>query len=156
LLPWILSLSPLVILAKSLFCWFSLRTISWFFFLWFFMLFSLFLPDGFKLGVLTISCYLYLLGVFHSFCWVLRDTVKLLVWDRSNFFMKTLSAVNFPNTTVILSHIFGYAVSLFSLNSIKFLISFFIFFPWTTYCWADRCLVPRVCRLSLVFVVIEI
>ena len=56
-----------------------------------------------------------------------RCACKLIVWDLSDFFMKVLSAMNFPlSTTFIVSHKFGYVVHSFSLNSRKSLISFII------------------------------
>ena len=81
---------------------------------------------------LTISCLLALLGVFASFCFrAFRCAVKLLVWDLSNFFIKAFSTMNFPlnfplNDAFIVSHMFGYNASTFSLNSRKSFISFFI------------------------------
>jgi hypothetical protein len=45
--------------------------------------------------------------------------------------VKAFSAMNIPLSTVfIVSHKFENVVLLFSLNSRKSLISFFIFFPW--------------------------
>jgi hypothetical protein len=54
--------------------------------------------------------------------------VLLNCWCRiSHFFMKVLGAMNLPfRTAFIVSHKFGYAMSSFTLNSRKSLISFFI------------------------------
>jgi hypothetical protein len=83
-----------------------------------------------QLLILLILCIILfkdLLGVFNSFCSrAFRCAVKLLVWDLTNFFMKALSATNFPLNTFIVSHKFGYDVFSFSFNSIESLISFLI------------------------------
>jgi hypothetical protein len=49
------------------------------------------------------------------------------VYALSSFFLEALRAVSFPlRTAFILSHLFGYVVTSFSLNSKKSLISFFL------------------------------
>jgi hypothetical protein len=49
------------------------------------------------------------------------------MWDLCNFFMKALSAMNFPlKIAFIVSRKFRYDVSSFSLNSIQSLISLFL------------------------------
>ena len=87
----------------------------------------------------TVSCHLLLLGVFACFCSrAFRCDAKLLVWGLPNFFMKALSAMNFPlNTAFIVSYRFGNDVSSFSLNSIKALISFFISFLTNLFSFHD-------------------
>jgi hypothetical protein len=51
----------------------------------------------------------------------------LLVWDLSNFFMKAPISMNFLlSNSFIMSPMFEYALSSFSLNSRRSLISFFI------------------------------
>ena len=53
--------------------------------------------------------------------------VKLPVYVLSSFFWEVLRAMSFPvGTDFIVSHKFGYVVSLFSLNSKKSLISLFL------------------------------
>jgi hypothetical protein len=49
------------------------------------------------------------------------------------------SELSFPHSTAfIMSHNFGYAVPSFSLNSKRYLISFFL--PWPSYHWVRHCL----------------
>jgi hypothetical protein len=51
----------------------------------------------------------------------------LFLWDISNSFTMTLSAMNFTfNIAFIVSYKFWHVVSLLSLNSINYLISYFI------------------------------
>jgi hypothetical protein len=77
---------------------------------------------------LIIFCYLLLLDEFASFCSrAFRCAVKLLVYALSSFFLEALKTMSFPlRTAFIVSHKFGFVVASFSLNSKKFLISFFI------------------------------
>ena len=77
---------------------------------------------------LIISCRLLLLGEFDSFCSKsFRCVVKLLMCALSNFFLEALRAMSFPlRNAFIESHKLGYIVASFSLNSQKYLISFFI------------------------------
>jgi len=77
---------------------------------------------------LIISCLLLLLGVFASFCYrAFRCAVKLLTYALSCFFLQAHSAMSFPlSIAFIVSQKFGYVVPSFSLNSKKFLISFYI------------------------------
>jgi hypothetical protein len=86
---------------------------------------------------IIISYHLLLLGEFASFCSrAFRCTVRLLMNDISNFFMKALRAMSFPlRTTFTVSHKFGYAVPSFSLNCKTSL-----FLPWVSYHWVESCL----------------
>jgi hypothetical protein len=57
----------------------------------------------------------------------LKCPVEVLVLDLSSFLVRALSAINKTlNTAFIVSHKFGYDVSIFSFNSRESLISFFI------------------------------
>jgi hypothetical protein len=80
----------------------------------------------------------------------------LFAWDLSNFFMKALSAMNFPLITVfIVFYKFGYGVFSFSLNTMKSLISLSLL--WPSYHWAEKVVQFRcVCGFSVDFVVIEV
>ena len=73
-----------------------------------------------------ISCHLFLLGVFPSFCSrALIYAVKLLVYALSSFFLEELRPMSFPlSTTFIVSHKFGYVVPSFPFNCKK---SYFFF-----------------------------
>ena len=108
----------------------------------------LFVSNSLILSVsLIISCLVALLGVFAPFrSRDFRYTVKLLVWDMYNFFVKALSAMNFPlSSAFIVSHKFLYIVPTFSLKSMKSLIFFCItsltqrllsrFFQISWVCW---------------------
>ena len=77
---------------------------------------------------LIISSLLLLLGESASFfSRAFKCAVKSPMCAFSVFFNWALSAMNFPlSTAFIVSHRFEYVVSLFSLNSRKTLISFFI------------------------------
>ena len=77
---------------------------------------------------LIVSCLLFLLGEFASFCSrAFSCAVKLLLYPLSSFFLEAFRAVKFSLITVfIVYHMFGYVVASFSLNSKKSLISFFI------------------------------
>ena len=96
---------------------------------WFFILFFVFPSYWFRP---SIFCLVILLGVFTSFC--SRDfkcAVKLLVWDLCNFFIKALSVNDFPlSAAFIVSHKFRNVVHLFSLNTRKSLMFFFLFLSW--------------------------
>ena len=86
-----------------------------------------------------ISCHLFLLGEFASFCSrTFRCAIKLLVCALSSFFLAALRAMSFPLwTTFIVSHKFGYIVSSFSLNSKTSSIS--LFFSSPSYHWVECC-----------------
>jgi hypothetical protein len=127
LLIWILSLCPLVSLAKGLsillifsknqlLVWLILRT-DLFVSIWLISALSL-----------IIACCLLLLGVFDSFCSRASIcSVKLLMDVLSSFFLEALRAMSFPlSTAFIVSHKFCYDVSSISFNSKKPLIFFFI------------------------------
>ena len=79
---------------------------------------------------LTISYHILLLDVFASFsCRSSRCAVKLLEWDLATFFMKELSAMNFPHNMpslcpIILGMMHHFIE--FSLTFIKSLSSHFI------------------------------
>jgi len=77
---------------------------------------------------LIISCRLLLWSEFVSTCSrAFMCTVKLLLCALSSFFLEALSTMHFPlRTDFIVTHKFGYVVASFSLNSKKYLISFFI------------------------------
>ena len=77
---------------------------------------------------LIVSCLLFLLGEFASFCSrTFSCAVKLLLYPLSSFFLEAFKAMSFPlRTAFIVSHKFGYVVASFSLNSKMSLISFFI------------------------------
>jgi hypothetical protein len=76
---------------------------------------------------LIIYCSLLLLGEFACFHFrASRCAARLLVYALSSFFLEVLRAMTFPlRTSFILSQKFGYVLASFSLNSKKFLISFF-------------------------------
>ena len=128
LLIWILSLCPLVSLAKglSILMIFSKNHLLVLLILYM----SLFLLGWFQPGVWFFSCHLLLLllGVFASFCSrAFRCADKMLVYTLSNFFMEALRDMNFPlSAAFILSHKFGYVVPLFLLNSKN--VNFFLYF----------------------------
>ena len=77
---------------------------------------------------LIVSCLLFLLGEFASFCSrTFSCAVKLLLYPLSSFFLEAFKAMSSPlRTAFIVSHKFGYVVASFSLNSKMSLISFFI------------------------------
>jgi len=77
---------------------------------------------------LIIFFLLLLLCVFASFySSAVRCAVKLLIYALSCFFLQALRAMSFRFSTAFTgSPKFGYVVSSFSLNSEKYLISFFI------------------------------
>ena len=123
MLIWILSLFPLVSLTKGLSVYLNQLLLV------LILCIVLFVSNWLISALsLTISCLLLLLGMLASFCSrAFRRAVKLLVWDLSKFFMKALSAMDFPcNTAFIVSHKLGYDVPSFSLNSRKSLISLFL------------------------------
>jgi hypothetical protein len=99
-----------------------------------------------------IICYiLLLLDLSASFCSrAFSCSVKLLMCALSSFFLETLRPLC---TDFIVSHKFGYAVPLFSLNSKKSLISFLI--SSLTKLSLSRVQLLRVYGLSIVYVVIE-
>ena len=76
------------------------------------------------------------------------------MYALSIFFLEALRAVSFPlSTAFIVSCRFGYVVPLFSLNSKRSLISFFI--SSLTKVSLSIVQFPGVCGLSVVFVAIE-
>ena len=77
---------------------------------------------------LIVSCLLFLLGEFASFCSrAFSCAVKLLLYPLSSFLLEAFKAISSPlRTAFIVSHKFGYVVASFSLNSKMSLISFFI------------------------------
>ena len=122
-----LSLCPLVSLAKALFILliFSKNQLL----VWLILCIVLFVFIWLiSAPSLIISCCLLLLGEFASFySRAFRCAVKMLVYALSNFFLEALRAMSFPlRNAFIVSHKFGYIVASFLLNSKKFLISFFI------------------------------
>ena len=131
LLIWILSLCPLVCLAKqfSILLIFSKN-----------QLLVLLIPyivcfvSTWLISVLSliISCHLLLLDVFVSFYYsAFRCTVKLVVYALTSFFLEALRTMSFSlSTSLIVSHKFGCALLPFSLNSKKSLI--FVFIPSLT------------------------
>jgi hypothetical protein len=93
--------------------------------------FSFFIPNRIISALsFIISCHQLLLGTFVSFCsraFSCVGKLLLLLYDFFNFFKRTLTAMNFClSTAFFVSHKFGYAVSSFSSNSRKSLISFYI------------------------------
>ena len=112
LLIWILSLYPLVGLAKglSILLIFSKNQLLVLFILCIVLTVSIWLISVLSL---IISCPLLLLGVFASFySRAFRCTVKLLVYAFSSFFLEALRAMCFPLTTAfIVSHKSGYVVA---------------------------------------------
>jgi hypothetical protein len=76
---------------------------------------------------LIIFCRLLLLEFASSCSRTFRCAVKLLVYAHSSFLLEALRAMSFPlRTAFIVSHMFGYVVPLFSLNSKKSLNSLFL------------------------------
>ena len=127
LLIMMLSLCPLVSLAKglSILLSFSKNQLLVFLTLCVVLFVSMWLIPVLSL---IISCYLFLLGLFSSFCSrAFSCAVKLLVYALSSFFLEALRAMSFRlSTAFIVSHKFGYVVVSFSLNYKKSLISLFI------------------------------
>ena len=125
----ILSLCPLVSLAKglSILLIFSKNQLLVWLILWIVLFVSTWLISALSL---IISCHLLLLGEFASFCSsTFRCAVKLLFYTLSSFFLEALTGMCFPlKTAFIVSHKFGYDVTIFSL---KFRKPFFFlyFFP---------------------------
>jgi hypothetical protein len=123
----ILSLCPLVILAKglSILLIFSKNQLL----IWLILCIVHFVSTW-LISVLSliISCHLLLLSEFASCSSrAFRCVFKLLVCALSSFFLVALRAMSFPlSTAFIVSHKFGYVVASFSLNSKMSLISFFI------------------------------
>ena len=112
LLIWILSLCPLVSLAKglSILIIFSKNQLLVLLILRIVLFISTWLISGLSW---IISCCLLLLGEFAYFCSrAFRCAVKLLVYALFNFFLEALRAMRFLLTTAfIVSHKFVYAVS---------------------------------------------
>jgi hypothetical protein len=124
LVIWILSMCPLVSLAKglSILLIFSKNQLPVLFVLYIVLFVSNCLISALSL---IISCCLLLLGVFVSFCYgAFWCVVKLLVNALSNFSLEALRGMSFPLTTAfIVSHKFWYDVPSFSLNYKKSFIS---------------------------------
>ena len=123
----ILALCPLVSLAKGL----SILLISPENQLrvWLILSILLFVSTWLILALsLIISCYLLHLGEFASFCSrAFRNAVKLIMCVLSSFFLAELRTMSFPlRTAFIVYHNFGFVMALFSLNSKKSSIFFFI------------------------------
>ena len=134
LLIWILSLCPLVSLAKglSILLIFSKNQLL----VWLILCIVLFVSTWLiSAPSLIISCCLLLLGEFSSFCSrAFRCVVKLLMCALSSYFLEALRAMIFPlRIAFIVSHKFGYVVASFSLTSKKSLISLFL--SWLSYRW---------------------
>ena len=111
LLMRMLSLCPLVILAKglSILLIFSKNQLLVWLILWIVLLVSTWLIS---LLSLNISCHLFLLGEFPSFCSrAFSCVVNLVVCALSSFFLEAFRAMRFP---LIVSHNFGYVVASFS------------------------------------------
>ena len=127
LIIWILSLCPVVSLAKglSIMLIFSNNQLL----VWLILCIVLFVSTW-LISVLSliVSCLLFLLGEFASFCSrTFSCAVKLLLYPLSSFFLEAFKAMSSPlRTAFIVSHKFGYVVASFSLNSKMSLISFFI------------------------------
>ena len=127
LIIWILSLCPVVSLAKglSIMLIFSNNQLL----VWLILCIVLFVSTW-LISVLSliVSCLLFLLGEFASFCSrTFSCAVKLLLYPLSSFFLEAFKAMGSPlRTAFIVSHKFGYVVASFSLNSKMSLISFFI------------------------------
>ena len=122
----ILSLCPLVSLAKSLSILLILsknQLLVWLI-LWAVLFVFTSLISALRL---IISCHLFLLGELFSFhSRAFRWTVKVLAYDLSIFFLASLTAMKFPlRVALIVSHKNCYVVASFSLDSKKSLISFF-------------------------------
>ena len=118
LLIWILSLCPLVSLAKGLSI---LLTFSNQLLVFVDSLYSSFISIWFiSVLSLIISCHVLLLGVFASFCSrAFRYAVKLLVVALSSFFLEALRAMSF----VLISWV---CCTFISIKFYKF-FNFFIF-----------------------------
>jgi hypothetical protein len=127
LLIWILSLCPLVSMAKgsSILLIFSKNQLL----VWLILCMVLFVSTWLISALsLIISYFLLLLCVFASFCSrAFRCAVKLLVYALSSFFLEAFRTMSFTlRTAFIVSHTFGYVVPSFSLNSKRALISLFL------------------------------
>jgi hypothetical protein len=125
----ILSLCPLVSLAKCLFILliFSKNQLLVLIILCIFLLISTWLISVLSL---IISCRLLLLGEFASFCSrAFRCAVSLVVNAFSSYILEALRAMSLTlRTSFIVFHKFVYVVASFSLNFKQSLISF-LFFP---------------------------
>jgi hypothetical protein len=123
---WILSLCPLIILAKglSILLIFSRNPLL----IWLLLSIDLFVSISMILAIsLTICCSLLLLDDFASYSRCFRCAIKLLVYFLSSFFLEALRAMRFPHSTAfIVSYKYEYVALSFSLNSKESLISFFI------------------------------
>ena len=112
LLIWILSLCPLVSLAKglSILLIFSKNQLLVLLILCIVLFVSIWLILALSL---IMSCHLLLLGIFTSFCSrAFRCAVKLLVYALFSFFLEALRAMSFSLTIAfIVSHKFWYNLS---------------------------------------------
>jgi hypothetical protein len=123
----ILFLCPLISLAKCLSILLIFAKNQ--FLVWLILCIVLFVPNWLISALsLIISCCLLLLGSLASFCSRdFRCAVKLLVYAFSSFFVEELRAMCFTlRTAFIVSHMFGYVMASFSLNSKNF--NFFLYF----------------------------
>jgi hypothetical protein len=137
----ILSLCPLVSLAKDLFILLIFKKKE--------LLFWLILCIVIFVSTWLISALIWLLLAIYSswvnllpLVWTFRCAVKLLVYALYSFLLKSLRVMIFPlRTAFIVSHKFGYVVASFSLNSKKSLISLFLSWPsyWIDCCSASTC-----------------
>ena len=126
LLIWILSLCPLVILAKglSILLIFSKNQVLVLLILYIVLFVTIWLISTLTL---IISCCLLFLGIFASLCSrAFRCAVKLLVYSLFTFFLEPLRAMSFPLSTAFTVFHKFWCVSSFSLNSKKPLISLFL------------------------------
>ena len=127
---WILSLCPVVSLAKglSIMLIFSNNQLL----VWLILCIHLFVSTWLNSAMsLIISCLLHLLSEFASFCSrAFSYAVKLLLYPLSSFFLEAFKAMSSPlRTAFIVSHKFGYVVASFSLNAKKSLIFLSLFLP---------------------------
>lgn len=80
-----------------------------------------------------IFCHLLFLLCLHFCSGIFRYASKLLIWDLSNFFMKSLCTMKFPlSSAFILSHKFQCFVPSFFIDFKKV---FNLFFPWSSDYW---------------------
>ena len=108
LLIWILSLCPLVSLAKglSILLIFSKNQLLVLLILCIVLFVSIWLILALSL---IMSCHLLLLGIFTSFCSrAFRCAVKLLVYALFSFFLEALRAMSFPLSIAFIVSKFRY------------------------------------------------
>ena len=119
LLIWVFSLCHLISLARglSILLIFSKNQLFVSLILWIVFCVSILLISALSLIISSLYSWVSLLLFFSR---AFRCAVKSLMCAFSIFLMRALSAMNFPlSTAFIVSHRFGYDVSLFSLNSRK-------------------------------------